>query len=153
LSNKEFRRIVQVGIMVRDIEEARFAWAQLLGVEQPPIVETEGWESTHMTFKDTPSNGRAKLAFFKLENIIIELIQPIGGPSTWQGFLAEHGDGIHHIAFNIQDLEATLERLEEMGIGVEQRGDYKGGCYVYADSKGKLGATIELLHSHREKAV
>jgi len=148
LEGNGFGRVVQVGIIVRDIGQAVQAWARLLGVEEPPVIETEGWESSHMTFKGKPSKGRAKLAFFKLENIAIELIQPIGSQSTWQDFLAEHGDGIHHVAFTIDNLEETLERLEKMGIGVEQRGDYKGGCYVYADSKGKLGAIIELLHSH-----
>jgi len=140
--------VVQVGIIVRDINQAAQAWAKLLRVEEPPVIETEGWESSHMTFKGKPSKGRAKLAFFKLENIAVELIQPIGSQSTWQDFLAEHGDGIHHIAFTIDNPEETLDRLEGMGIGVEQRGDYKGGCYVYANSEAKLGAVIELLHSH-----
>jgi len=147
LDIKGFGRVVQVGIIVKDIVKTRAAWAKLLGVEEPPIIETEGWESSHMAFKGKPSDGRAKLAFFRLENMAIELIEPIDGPSTWQDFLKKHGDGVHHIAFNIENLDETLKKCKEMGISVEQRGDYKGGCYIYADSKHKLGATIELLHS------
>lgn len=143
-----FMRVVQVGIVVKDIAKTRTAWAELLGVEEPPIIETEGRESSHMTFRGKPSEGRAKLAFFRLENIAIELIEPIGGPSTWQDFLEKHGDGVHHIAFNADNLEETLEKCKGMRIEVEQRGDYKGGSYTYADSRHKLGATIELLHSH-----
>jgi methylmalonyl-CoA/ethylmalonyl-CoA epimerase len=148
LGNKKFRHIAQIGMVVKDIEEARAAWAELLGVEKPPIVETEGWESSRMTFKGKPSEGRAKLSFFDLENIVVELIQPISGPSTWRDFVEKYGEGVHHIAFNIENLEETLERFKKIGILVEQRGDYEGGCYVYTDSKRKLGATIELLHSH-----
>jgi len=70
----EFRQAVQVGIVVNDIENARKLWAKLLNLEEPPIIETEEWEATHMSFRGKPSRGRAKLTFFKLENITIELI-------------------------------------------------------------------------------
>jgi methylmalonyl-CoA/ethylmalonyl-CoA epimerase len=148
LSTESFRRVTQIGIIVKDIEEARTVWAELLGLEEPPIVETESWESTRMTFRGKPSEGRAKLAFFHLENIAIELIQPVGGPSTWQDFLERFGDGIHHIAFNVENLEETLEKAESMGMGIEQRGEYEGGCYIYADSKSKLGGVVEILHNY-----
>ena len=149
MGTKQFRRVTQVGIIVKNIEEARAAWAKLLDVAEPPIVETAGWESSHMTFKGKPSEGRAKLAFFRLENISVELIQPIGGPSTWQGFLEEHGSGIHHIAFNVENLDETLDKFKSMGIEIEQKGDYEGGCYTYIDSRAKLGGVIEILHNYQ----
>ena len=145
---EDFKRIVQIGIVVKDIERARATWAELLGVQEPPIVETEKWESTHMAFRGTPSKARAKLTFFNLENIALELIQPIGDSSTWQDFSEKHGEGIHHIAFNVKNLEGTLEKFNKMKIEVEQKGEYKGGCYVYTDSESKLGAIMELLHCH-----
>jgi hypothetical protein len=72
-------------------------------LKKPPIHETEGLESTHMTPKDKPSKGRAKLAFLNLENIELEIIQPIDGPSTWQAFLDKNGEEIHHIAFHVEN--------------------------------------------------
>lgn len=146
MGGEKLKRITQVAIVVKNIEEARDFWAELLGADKNPIIETEGWERSHMTFRGAPSEGKAKLTFFDLENIVLELIQPVGGPSIWQDFLERHGEGIHHIAFNIENLDETLERFAEMGIGVEQKGDFEGGCYVYMNSKGKLGAIIELLH-------
>ena len=140
--------MTQIGFVVRDIEEARAAWAELLGMEEPPVVETADWKSSHMEFKGKPSEGRAKLAFFSLENLSIELIEPIGGPSTWQGFLDRFGSGIHHVGFGVENLDETLGKLKSMGIGIEQKGDYEGGCYTYVDSRGKLGGVVELLHSH-----
>jgi len=134
--------------VVNNIQAARAVWAQLLGVEEPPIVETESWESTRMMVKGKPSKGRARLTFFNLENVVLEPIEPISGPSTWQEFLETKKGGMH-LGFDIEDLDDTLKDLKGMGIGPEQRGDYKGGCYVYSDSKGKLGVIIELLHSHR----
>lgn len=141
-------RVAQIGIVVKNIERARAIWAELLGVEEPPILETESWELTHMTFRGKPSKGRAKMSFFNLENIVLELIQPIDGPSTWQDFLKKCGEGIHHIAFHVENLEETLEKFRKMGIKVEQKGEFKGGCYVYTNSKSELRAIIELLHMH-----
>ena len=148
LGNGKLRKIAQIALVVKDIERAKAVWARLLGVEEPAITETESWESTHMTFEGVPSEGRAKLSFFNFENIVLELIEPIGGPSTWQDFLEKRGEGIHHIAFQVEDLEETLERFEKIEVGIEQKGEFKGGCYVYTDSKSELGAVIELLHSY-----
>lgn len=148
MSIEELRTVAQIAIVVRDIERTRAIWADLLGVKEPAIIETEDWESTHMMFKGTPSKGRARLSFFKFENIILELIQPIGGPSTWQSFLEKQGEGIHHIAFQVGNLEETLEKFRELGVGVEQKGEFKGGCYVYTDLRSELGAIIELLHRY-----
>jgi methylmalonyl-CoA/ethylmalonyl-CoA epimerase len=150
LTDEQFRRVSQIGIVVKNIEKTRANWAKLLGVQEPPITETEDLETTHTTFRGKPSRARAKLAFFELENITLELIEPIGEPSTWQEFADRTGGGIHHVAFNVENLDGALENLGKAGIGIEQRGDYKGGCYVYVDSTSKLGGMIELLHSHRE---
>jgi len=149
LENEGFKRISQIGIVVKDIEKASAAWADLLGVEKPNIIETEDWEKTRMSFRGKPSKARAKLAFFNFENITLELIEPVGGPSTWQDFAEKTGGGIHHLGFNVEDLEGTLNQLEEKGIEVEQKGEYKGGCYIYVNSTCKLGGIIELLHSYR----
>jgi len=151
LTHGNLRRVTQIAIVVRDIEKARAIWSELLGLETPPIEETEGLELTHMTFRGKPSEGRARLSFLKLENLILEFIQPIDGPSTWQDFLDRCGEGIHHIAFQVDSLEETLEKFRKIGMNVEQKGNFKGGCYVYTESKNKLGATIELLHAHAQE--
>jgi catechol 2,3-dioxygenase-like lactoylglutathione lyase family enzyme len=146
LSYDDLKRVTQIAIVVRDIEKAGAIWSKLLGLKKPSIVETEGPETTHMTFRGKPSKGRARLCFLNLENLVLELIQPVDGPSTWQDFLDRRGEGIHHIAFHVGNLEKTLERLGKIGIKPEQKGDFEGGCYVYTDSKNELGAIIELLH-------
>jgi methylmalonyl-CoA epimerase len=140
--------VAQIAIVVRDIEKASAVWSELLGLEKPPIEETEGSELTHMTFRGKPSKGRAKLSFLNLENLELELIQPVDGPSTWQDFLDRCGEGIHHIAFHVDNLEDTLEKFRKMGVSVGQKGDFKGGCYVYTNPKNELGAIIELLRMH-----
>jgi len=149
MMNEEFKRISQIAIVVKDIEKARAAWAKILGVKENPIIETEDWERTKMMFRGKPSEARAKITFFNFENITLELIEPIGSPSTWQKFADEKGGGIHHIAFHVADLDKALKRFEEAGINVEQKGNYEGGCYIYMDSTVKLGGIIEILYNYK----
>lgn len=58
MSCYNLKRVTQVAIVVRDIERASAVWSELLGLEKPPIEETEDLELTHMTFKGKPSRGR-----------------------------------------------------------------------------------------------
>lgn len=148
LSRDNLNRVAHLAIVVGDIEKAVATWSELLGLEKPSITETESWESTQMAFRGKPSKAGARLSFLNLENIVLEFIQPVGGPSTWQDFLDRYGEGIHHIAFNVEDLEERLESLRKAGVKVEQKGDFKGGRYVYTNPKSELGAVIELLQMH-----
>jgi len=138
-------KLTQVAVVVRDIEEAAERWARLLGVPKPQVIETEEWERTRMAYRGSPSRGRAKLAFFNLGGVTLELIEPIGGPSTWSEFLGEQGPGIHHIAFVVDDMEAAIRKLESEGGVLVQRGDFEGGSYAYVDARKTLGAIVELL--------
>lgn len=140
-----FRRVTQIGIVVRNIEESIKVWEKLLGVKASGVVETEPLEKTGMKYKGKVSEGRAKLAFLQLENITIELIEPVGGPSTWRDFLEKHGGGIHHIAFNLESIEEVKKNLKELNICIEQEGSFTGGAYAYTDPSSPLGLIIELL--------
>jgi methylmalonyl-CoA/ethylmalonyl-CoA epimerase len=73
------------------------------------------------------------------------LIEPVGGPSTWQEFLDENGEGVHHIAFRIKGTEQVIAFLAEKGIDVTQQGRYTGGMYTYINSAPVLGTILELL--------
>lgn len=139
--------MAQVAIVVRDIEEKAKAYAEFFGVAVPPYSLTGTLEEANTRFMGIPTEARAKLAFFQLDNIQVELIEPVGGPSTWQNYLDTKGEGIHHIAFHVPDMDAEVLRLEEMGMTLQQSGDFPGGCYAYIDGNTKLGGILELLAS------
>jgi len=77
----------------------------------------------------------------------IELIEPIGGPSTWQEILDEKGEGVHHIAFTIKGTDQVVAFLKGEGLDVVQQGHYPGGMYTYVDSTPALGVILELLEN------
>jgi methylmalonyl-CoA/ethylmalonyl-CoA epimerase len=139
--------ITQVGIVVQDIEVKARAWAEVLGLPVPEIMITDTYERAQTEYNGEPSNARAKLAFFHLGQVDLELIEPIGKPSTWQDQLDEHGDSLHHIAFEIQGMSEKVACLEAKALPLVQCGEYPGGRYAYIDGATQLGAILELLEN------
>jgi len=137
--------ITQVAMVVRDVEKTARNYADLFGMEIPQIILTDPEEKAHTRYRGQPTPARAKLAFFRMGSLSLELIEPVDGPSTWREFLDRHGEGIHHIAFLVEDMDEAVRFLEGKGMPLVQRGDFTGGCYAYVDSTSRLGAIIELL--------
>ena len=163
--------VTQVAIVTSDIEAKARAWAELLGVPAPEIRETASAAETQIRYRGQPTPARAKLAFFRLGQVSLELIEPIDRPSNWGDQLDQHGDSLHqliepidrpstwgdqldqhcdslhHIAFRIKGMAEKLALLDDLGIPLVQKGEYKGGRYAYVDGIEKLGATLELLEN------
>ena len=139
--------VTQVGIIVRDIEAKARAWAEVLGLPVPDIMITDGYERALTEYNGKSSHARAKLAFFNLGQVALELIEPVGEPSTWRDQLEEHGDSLHHIAFEIKGMPEKVAYLEGKGLALVQRGEYPGGRYAYVDGSAQLGAILELLEN------
>jgi len=138
-------RVAQIAFVVRDIEQARHRFAKLFGCEPPEVMTTPPGLEVGQTFEGEPSDAQAHLAFFNLENVQIELIQPTGGNSSWQQFLDQHGEGVHHLGFWTEDMAASRAELESQGYPMFHRGDFPGGEFAYHNSGEAIGALIELL--------
>jgi len=139
--------LTQVGLVVRSIDEAAQAWARLLGVPVPEIEVTDPVERTQARYQGRPTPALAKLAFFNLGQVTLELIEPIGEPSTWHDQLAQHGQSLHHIAFEIEGMAERVAVLAEHGLPALQQGEYDGGRYAYLDGQQNYGAVVELLEN------
>ena len=139
--------VTQIGLVVQDIEAKARAWAEVLGLPVPEIMITGTYEHALTEYDGEPSRARAKLAFFHLGQVDLELIEPMGRPSTWQDQLDEHGDSLHHLAFEIKGMSERVAYLEAKGLTLVQRGEYPGGRYAYVDGSPPLGAVLELLEN------
>ncbi len=139
--------VCQVGLIVRDIERSAEAYSKVFGMPIPPVIVTDEAKLAQTRYRGEPTEARAKLAFFQMGQVSLELIEPIGGPSTWQEFLDAHGEGAHHIAFMVQGTDEVVAYLEGHGINVVQQGRYTGGMYTYVDSAPTLGVILELLEN------
>lgn len=139
-------RIIQVGIVVGDVEATARAWSQILGLPMPEIRMTDELELAQTEYEGAPTAARARMAFFHLGQVDIELLEPVGEPSTWNDQLQQqHGPSLHHIAFGIAGMGEKRAYLNGKGLQLIQRGEYPGGRYAYFDSQATLGTVLELL--------
>jgi catechol 2,3-dioxygenase-like lactoylglutathione lyase family enzyme len=143
--------LAQVAIVVRDIEASSRRYAEILGVPQPKIITTAPGSDVNMTYRGAPSDAQAKLAFFSLGQVQLELIEPLGGKSTWQEALDHHGESVHHLAFWVEGMQRSVDFLATHDIPMIQRGDMgENGQYAYFDAEKPLGVVLELLERNRE---
>jgi len=141
--------VVQIGIIVKDVEQAARHYAEIFGIPRPEVVPIADDSFANTIYKNKPTRATGRAAFFKLGPIEMELIQPLGSPSTWEEFLRERGEGIHHIAFRTEKLGEAQQFLQTHGMELVQSGGWDGGRYAYIDATQALGTMLELLHFDR----
>ncbi|PLS01138.1 lactoylglutathione lyase [Neobacillus cucumis] len=139
--------IAQIGILVHDIEKTSQAYADFFGVENPGWSLTDTVDKAETEYKGEPTEARAKLAFFDMGSLQLELIEPDEHPSTWREYLDEHGEGPHHIAFHIKGMKEKITIMEQNQMPLMQKGEYTGGRYAYMDTFKDLKIILELLEN------
>lgn len=95
-------KIEHIGIAVKNLEEANKTYKAILGVEsyKTEKVESEGVDTS----------------FFKVGDSKIELLAATNPESPIAKFLEKRGEGIHHLAFNVEDIQSEIERLKGEGF-------------------------------------
>ena len=90
--------VVQIGLIVKDVLKSAHYYAEVFGIPEPEVVPIASDAFANTNVRGKASTARGKAAFFHLGTVEMELIEPVGGPSTWNEFLQTHGEGIHHLA-------------------------------------------------------
>lgn len=139
--------MTQIGILVHDIGKVSQAYADFFGLDKPQISITDTADIARTEYNGAPSAARAKLAFFDMGSLQLELIEPDHEPSTWRDYLNEHGEGVHHIAFVVEGMKEKIMLLEGKGFPLQQKGEYTGGRYAYMDTFKELKVMLELLEN------
>jgi len=96
------KKISHIGIAVTSIEEATPFYRDVLGME---------FEGTEVV-----GEQKVKVAFFVIGESRIELLEPTAADSPVARFLEKNGPGVHHIAYEVADLEQSLTQLKSEGI-------------------------------------
>ena len=141
---------VQIGVVVRDLDRTIKALSEIFGIGPfrtitwPPAGRTD----IQRTYHGQPGNFTARMAFTELGSTELELIQPLAGESIWSDFLEEHGEGIHHIRFNVPDIGPVMKYLAGHGIEASQSGSglRPGTTWINLDTDGKVGFNIEVMN-------
>ncbi|WP_379145220.1 VOC family protein [Paenibacillus sp. sgz500992] len=142
--------VTQIGILVNDIEKVSRAYADFFGLAVPEIIITDTADIAQTRYNGGATEARAKLAFFDMGSLQLELIEPDHQPSTWRDYLNEHGEGTHHIAFVIEGMQEKIMLLEGRGFPLQQKGEYDGGRYAYMDTFKELKVLVELLENDKQ---
>ena len=96
------KEVHHIGIAVHSIEDRRAFYESTLGGV------FEGTEEV--------AEQRVVVGFFRIGGSLVELLEPTSADSPIAKFLAERGEGLHHIAFAVDDIEARISELRESGL-------------------------------------
>ncbi len=127
------KKIDHIAIAVHDLDEEIKRYKEVLGMEFLGI--------------ETVADQKVKVAFFKVGDVRIELTAPTEDDSPVGKFLDERGSGIHHIAYEVDDLQAQIDRFREKDIRMidkEPRGGAHQAKIAFAHPKSFSGVLIEL---------
>ena len=107
------KRIDHIGIAVNNLEESISIYKDILGLE----------------FKGTEEIKQQKIivASFLVGDVKVELVQPTHPDSTMRKFIDKKGEGMHHIAFLVDNIDESLKELSEKGVNL-------------IDEKARIGA-------------
>ena len=97
----------KVGIAVRELGRANTLWRTIHGEADGPVEEV-------------PSN-RVRVAFYRTGDVEVELLEPTAADSPVGRFLEARGEGIHHLAFRVANVEKALAEVEAHGGKVVDR--------------------------------
>lgn len=141
-----FHKLVQIGIVVRDMDATLAVMKNAFGWEPYSFADTPQGEKLYY---GKPEDFSVHMAFVKFANIEIELLQPTSGKNVWQDYLNSHGEGLHHILFDVNNFELAKNALEQQGIMMTQTGPsarFKGARWAYFDATKTLGYYIEIFN-------
>ncbi len=122
-----------IGIAVSNIEESIAYYTNVLGLKLLKIEEVE--------------TQQVKVAFIDAGNVKIELLEPMSEKSAVHGFIEKRGQGIHHVAFGVTNIDERMKQLREQGVRLLSEGPLPGagGAQVaFLHPKDSFGVLYEL---------
>lgn len=128
------RKIEHVALAVSDLDQAiqlyRDVWG--LTLEHREIVEDQGVEE----------------AMLRIGESYIQLLSPLGDDTSVGRFIQKRGEGLHHIAYEVGDLEVALQRLKNEGVELIDESPRRGSRntkVAFVHPKGNRGVLVELV--------
>ncbi len=130
------KQIDHIGIAVRNMEESNALFYKLLGIPHFKV--------------ETVASEKVATSFFQVGQSKIELLEASDPESPIAKFIEKRGEGIHHIAFEVDDIHAEVERLEKEGFTPLNKEPKRGAdnkWVVFLHPKTTNGVLVELCQS------
>ncbi len=142
----------QYAFIARDLKPISAYWEKLgfgkMEITHGPLGD--------LVYRGQPGAFDQRLGWQRHSDITYEWIEPLQGPSVYYEALKSHGEGFHHFAFNVEDMDQAIAFFKDHGFAVSQSGSWgeKGkpgsGRFAYIDTDGIGGVTVELLWNFSE---
>jgi hypothetical protein len=146
------RRVSQYAFVARDLPAVSRYWAGL-GFPAMSFTHPTLWDQI---YHGQPGNFDADLGWQKHGRVEYEWIQPTKGPTTYLDHMSKYGEGVHHIAFAVPDIDREERDWSQAGFPTTQSGawgerDQPGyGRYAYQDVHAIAGIEVELLWNYHQ---
>ena len=143
------KKAVQIGIVVPNLEQSTKLLNELFGIGPFKFIEWPNRPESKYWFRNREENIKLRQGFVQAGDLELELIQPLEGEqNAYRQFLNEHGGGIHHVLFEVDDMDSVVAALEPHGVKVLQAGTgiRPGTRWVLLDTFNLVGFLIELRH-------
>ena len=126
-------KIDHLGIAVGSLDRALQFYRDQLGLD--------------VSMRETVEHERVNVAMLPLGEPRIELLEPTQTDSVIGRFLEKRGEGLHHVALRVPDLQAAVERLKSSGARLlnEPRAGAGGHLYVFVHPSSTGGVLLELI--------
>jgi methylmalonyl-CoA/ethylmalonyl-CoA epimerase len=140
---------VQIGIVVPNLEQSTKLLSELFGIGPFKFIEWPNRPESKYWFRNREETIKLRQGFVQAGDLELELIQPLEGEqNAYRQFLNEHGGGIHHVLFEVDDMDSVVASLAPHGVKVLQAGTgiRPGTRWVLLDTFDLVGFFIELRH-------
>lgn len=127
------RKIEHIGIAVADLEKSNHLFARLLG-------------KAHFKTETVDGEG-VETSFFQVGETKVELLQAIRSDSPISKYLEKKSEGIHHIAFDVEDIHSEVQRLKDAGFEILNETPKPGAdnkLVVFLHPRSTNGVLVEL---------
>jgi methylmalonyl-CoA/ethylmalonyl-CoA epimerase len=136
---KPIRRLDHVAIAVRDADAALRRLSAGYGLE---VLADEEIESPHV-----------RLVYLDCGNAFLQLVQPLDREGPLSEFIAEHGEGLHHVCFGVEEVEAGARALAADGTPPAAIGSGRGRRSAFVAGPAPSGVRVEVTEFRREEDV
>ena len=133
------KRVHHIGIAVNNLKESAAVFEKLLGIKA----------EVHAT----PCQKVTEAVFKVGDEVEIDLLEPLGQDSTVAKFLEKRGEGLHHLAMEVEDVNAGLKEMEQKGFQLIDKEGRPGvaGQIGFIHPKSVHGVLIELIEPKEKK--
>jgi catechol 2,3-dioxygenase-like lactoylglutathione lyase family enzyme len=141
-------RLSQIGIYTKDIREAMKQYEEVFGIGPWLLSEME---TIHCSYRGCETKVKTLISVAYSGRIQLELIQILEGENLYLDTLGGREEGLHHLGFEVSNLEERLQACRRAGVEVLQRGAFKHlGMtfdYAYLDTQDSVGVILEFIQT------